>query len=188
MGSATQTHWQGARTAIARITLQNRISFTFCEADLPITAGRDSSCTVHLPYAHVSRHHCEITRSDGQLSVRDTSTNGTEIEGMLIRGGEVPLRGTMTLSFAGQTSFKLTAFAVATPAPPNRDRFDRRAGERRQGDGRCEVIEVNFERRRNPRRRDERRRGEHARRADVTSWGMRETLSLDKLLVTDPDD
>ena len=94
----------------------------------------------------------------------------------------------MTLSFAGQTSFKLTAFAVATPAPPNRDRFDRRAGERRQGDRRCEVIEVNFERRRNPRRRDERQRGEHARRADVTSWGMRETLSLDKPLVTDPDD
>ena len=159
MGSATPTHWQGARTGIARITVQNRISFTFCEADLLITVGRDSSCTVHLPYAHVSRHHCEITRSDGQLSVRDTSTNGIEIEieGMLIRGGEAPLRGTMTLSFAGQTSFKLTAFAVATPAPPNRDRFDRRAGER-------------------------------ARRADVTSWGIRETLSLDKLLVTDPDD
>lgn len=186
MGSAKHQDRQGASAAIARTTLENRISFTFSEADLPITVGRDSGCTVHLPYAHVSRRHCEITRSEGQLTIRDTSTNGTEIEGMLIRGGEVPVRGTMTLSFAGQTSFKLTAFAVEAPASPPQEGRGRRLDERRNGDRRRKVIEVNFDRRRSARRREDRPADKNV-RTDITTSGLRETLSLDEPLITDPD-
>lgn len=171
---------------MARITLENRISFTFCEADLPITVGRDKTSKVHLPYNHVSRYHCEIFLSDGQLTVRDTSTNGTEIEGMLIRGGDVPVRGTMTLSFAGQTSFALTTLAAPAARKPS-SQTDRRFGDRRETDRRQGVIEVDFERRHGVRRRSERRLPTDGGR-DITSWGRRETISLDRPLVSDPDD
>ena len=42
--------------------------------------GRATDCALRIPSSKVSRHHCEITVSDGKIGVRDLgSSNGTYV-------------------------------------------------------------------------------------------------------------
>ena len=54
---------------------------------MPISMGRGSDETVHLPYDHlISRHHARITRTGGKFVLSDlNSTNGTFIGKKKIR-------------------------------------------------------------------------------------------------------
>ena len=72
----------------------------------PMTLGRARTATVTLPHPLVSRKHCEIYESDGQLIVRDLgSLNGTfggnqRITEQVLRPGELLTIGTVTFRAA----------------------------------------------------------------------------------------
>lgn len=54
----------------------------FCVDTFPYVVGRRRECQACLPYAFISRHHCEFTEEDGQVRVKDLeSYNGTYVNG-----------------------------------------------------------------------------------------------------------
>lgn len=73
------------------------------------TFGRDENCTVMLDDITVSRHHCEIISSNGELILNDTgSTNGTyvnsnPIESSRIETGDVIQIGKFVFALARRT-------------------------------------------------------------------------------------
>ena len=80
---------------------------------LPSTIGRGRGTTIMLPHPLVSRQHCELFESNGQLMVRDTgSLNGTFINNERIT--EAPL-GQGELLTVGTVTFR----AVFEDLPDN---------------------------------------------------------------------
>ena len=66
----------------------------------PTVVGRHPGCDARLGSRRVSRHHCYLVRSDGEVVVRDLgSTNGTWINGHRIAEGR--LRPGDELAIAG---------------------------------------------------------------------------------------
>lgn len=60
--------------------------------------GRGEDCSLQIPAATVSRHHCELTLNDDQLAVRDLkSSNGTYVNRDRI-ADQTPLNAGDTLS------------------------------------------------------------------------------------------
>jgi two-component system, NtrC family, response regulator GlrR len=56
------------------------------ELNKPVSIGRDQSSSRLIPDLALSRRHCEITRDDGALILRDIeSLNGTIVNGVPIR-------------------------------------------------------------------------------------------------------
>jgi ABC-type multidrug transport system ATPase subunit/pSer/pThr/pTyr-binding forkhead associated (FHA) protein len=85
----------------------------------PITIGRADDNTVVTKEGNVSRHHCEIVRRvDGGYVLRDTSTNGTTLNGAVVHG-ENELHGGEVIKVGG------VMFTFTVPPPPGApDRSD----------------------------------------------------------------
>jgi pSer/pThr/pTyr-binding forkhead associated (FHA) protein len=55
---------------------------TICLDQFPFVLGRQRDCQGHLPYAFISRRHCEFTEEGGRVLVKDLeSYNGTFVNG-----------------------------------------------------------------------------------------------------------
>ncbi len=53
-----------------------------CLDKFPFIIGRRRDCEGCLPYAFISRHHCEFTEAEGRVLVKDLeSYNGTFVNG-----------------------------------------------------------------------------------------------------------
>jgi pSer/pThr/pTyr-binding forkhead associated (FHA) protein len=53
-----------------------------CLEQFPFVIGRRQDCQGCLPYAFISRHHCEFIEQQGQVMVKDLeSYNGTFVNG-----------------------------------------------------------------------------------------------------------
>jgi|TARA_Y100000310_G_C20674929_1_gene812461 pSer/pThr/pTyr-binding forkhead associated (FHA) protein len=143
---------------VARIELDNGVSFTVSEASLPLLIGRDSSCDLRLPIRHVSRKHCELFVDNDMLFLRDISTNGTVVGDHKINGEAVSIDDSTPICLAGEVTIKVTPCAVRDQTVDRRSTSERRAGDRRQFNRRVETVVVDFERRRDgTRRRGDRR-------------------------------
>jgi len=57
-----------------------------------ITIGRDDSCDIIINHERVSRFHANITRESNAYLYRDTSSNGTLINGILIKNRNIYIR------------------------------------------------------------------------------------------------
>ena len=76
---------------LAKIELDNGISFSVNEGNLPLLIGRDHSCDLCVPRNDVSRHHCELYVENDVLFLKDTSTYGTIVGNRRLRGESVPI-------------------------------------------------------------------------------------------------
>lgn len=106
---------------------------------LPCTIGRGRGCTIMLPQALVSRQHCELFESGGQMMVRDLgSLNGTFINNQKIADTS-PIRSEELLTI-GTVTFRVMYESVeASAAPPGagpemKDAAKDRAGPEQAGD------------------------------------------------------
>jgi len=73
---------------------------------LPCTIGRGRGCTIMLPQALVSRQHCELFETGGQMMVRDLgSLNGTFINSQRI-ADPAPIRSEELLTI-GTVTFRV---------------------------------------------------------------------------------
>lgn len=140
-------------TSVARIELDNGISFTVPMSNLPITIGRAADCDICIPSGMVSRHHCALYLVNGILCLKDTSSNGTLIADRLVKQATVSIQHSTSISFAGEVYIRIVPTRYGT-------RQDRRRTPRRDTDRRQRVVFVNFDRRRanSDRRTNERRR------------------------------
>ncbi len=76
--------------------------------------GRHPEADIFLDDVTVSRHHCEVTRQDGQFSVRDMgSLNGTYVNGARLDDG--PLLASDELQVGRFKLLLLTGDPVADP-------------------------------------------------------------------------
>ncbi|MCL1933778.1 MAG: FHA domain-containing protein [Candidatus Azobacteroides sp.] len=57
-----------------------------------ITIGRDDSCDIIINHERVSRFHASITREGDRYLYRDMSSNGTLINGVLIKNRDIYIR------------------------------------------------------------------------------------------------
>ena len=54
------------------------------------TIGREATNRLRIPLASVSRHHCELTKDDGELLITDKgSSNGTFVNGKRVKETEL---------------------------------------------------------------------------------------------------
>ncbi len=91
------------------------------------TIGRGEDCTLRIPLMSISRQHCELTKSDDELRIRDlASSNGTYInnqrvdEAVLKAGDRITLGlATLTVQIDGKpeqvASAKTKAAEAAEP-------------------------------------------------------------------------
>ena len=64
-----------------------------------VVVGRHPACDVRLDSLRVSRHHCCITREDGDLVVRDLgSTTGSRINGQRVEMGRLRLSNELSMA------------------------------------------------------------------------------------------
>jgi hypothetical protein len=60
--------------------------------------GRDDAMDLRLEDVGVSRHHCDISRSNGAVTIHDrASTNGTIVNGVRVTKGELHHRDVITI-------------------------------------------------------------------------------------------
>lgn len=132
---------------LARIELDNGMSFVINRSNLPLTIGRGSSCDLTIPSGHVSRNHCELFLDKGVLQLKDSSSNGTLVDNRLIKKQVVPLKHRAFVSLAEEVLITITPLEEDN-TQERRVRPDRRDDERRSmGDRRQEQQLVDFERR-----------------------------------------
>ena len=140
---------------IARIELDKSNSIAIYESSLPFTIGRGTDCDLCIADNHVSRHHCELSRINDVLFLKDTSANGTIIGDRLITQESVSIDGKTSISLGGAIQIGLTPLVSGGERA---DTSDRRACERRQiTDRRANVVTVDFNRREIERRDSPRR-------------------------------
>jgi predicted component of type VI protein secretion system len=84
---------------------------TYTLDDAQTTIGRDSSNTIAINDAEVSRHHARMTAQGGKIVLEDTgSTNGTSVNGNRISGPHVLKPGEM-ISFGEDIVFMFEALS-----------------------------------------------------------------------------
>lgn len=72
--------------ATSKLARPARITVT---KGVTVTIGRDPSCDMWIGAPHVSRRHCSVLLGlDGRLTISDSSSNGTTVNGELLRNGE----------------------------------------------------------------------------------------------------
>ncbi|MCO5167323.1 MAG: protein kinase [Planctomycetes bacterium] len=82
-----------------------------------ITIGREPRCDVHIDNPMVSRHHCEIRRTDGRFSVLErNTTNGTYLGGARLNG-ERDLRPGDVIGVTKKFEVEVAWDVVAPPSP-----------------------------------------------------------------------
>lgn len=100
---------------------------------LPAVLGRGQGATVKLPYALVSRQHCEIRAEGDRLFVRDLgSTNGTLVDNQKI--SETELRSGCTLT-VGTVTFCVEALESPKADPKGRFKLNDARGSKREKRG-----------------------------------------------------
>ena len=128
---------QTQKQRVATIELDGGISFSVNEGSLPLLIGRGSDCDICIPVSHVSRHHCELFLANGELCLKDLSSNGTLIGGRNVHNESVLLEDRTNVFFAGETKIAIVANAhvCASDANAENRRFvpDRR-GKRASND------------------------------------------------------
>jgi pSer/pThr/pTyr-binding forkhead associated (FHA) protein len=147
---------------VARIELDNGVTFDVNEASLPLRIGRDRACGLRIPSGHVSRQHCELDQVNGVLFIKDTSSNGTSVGRRTIKQESVSIQEPTAILLAGEARLMVTpgeAERLKTPIrEERRSSSDRRAEDRRQDERRHKNVVVDFERRRDETRRRNNRR------------------------------
>ena len=144
---------------VARIEVENGISFSIYEASLPLLIGRDSSCEICVPVACVSRQHCELFLEDDALCLRDTSTNGTMVGSRRLVGQSISIQDRTDILLTGEVTITITPCPIGESSEDERIKPERRRDERRSEERRtADVSVVNFERRREEPRRSTQRR------------------------------
>jgi pSer/pThr/pTyr-binding forkhead associated (FHA) protein len=80
-----------------------------CLDQFPYVIGRRRECQGCLPYAFISRHHCEFTEEEGQVRVKDLeSYNGTFVNGR-------PARTPMAVGDGDEITLGPMSFLVLMP-------------------------------------------------------------------------
>ena len=149
---------QQPQRRVARIELDGGINFMVAEANLPLRIGRELDCDLTIPNGHVSRHHCELSLTNGVLSLKDTSSNGTRVGQQNLKGTAVTIEQKTVLVLAGDAKLVITPMDELEPVKNRREVPERRGSDdRRTGDRRQEVIIVPFDQRNYNRRAKERR-------------------------------
>ena len=83
---------------------------------LPSTVGRGRGTTIMLPHPLVSRQHCELFESDGQLMVRDLgSLNGTFVNNQRVTESPLPPGELLTI---GTVTFRAMYDSQPESRPP----------------------------------------------------------------------
>lgn len=126
-----------------RIGLENGISFSINDGNLPLSIGRGRDCDIRIPLSDVSRQHCELFIRNNTLFLKDTSTNGTIVGGKSLRGESVSISGTTSVIFAGDAMISITSESVTGEYLSS----NRRNNDRRQTERRTNATIVQFERR-----------------------------------------
>jgi len=152
----------GENSHLARLEFDNGISLGIKEASLPLRIGRSNTCDISIPSGHVSRQHCELYLVGGALCLKDTSTNGTTVNGKKLIQGSISISGKTTVVFADEIQITIIPGVPRTNVtemrPDLRSKQERRQGERRQSERRQTNQLVTFERRSLPDRRVNERR------------------------------
>jgi hypothetical protein len=87
---------------------------------LPAVIGRGRGCTVVLPHPLVSRRHCTIFESQGQLMVRDMgSLNGTFVNNSRITEAVLPPGELLTVGTVTFRAVYRPASGISPMVPPN---------------------------------------------------------------------
>ena len=93
---------------VARIELENGISFSVAEGSLPLLIGRGSSCGLCVPIPHISRRHCELYLENDVLCLRDMSSNGTTVGSKRLKGESISIQGRTQILIAGEARITVT--------------------------------------------------------------------------------
>jgi predicted component of type VI protein secretion system len=97
---------------------------------LPTVIGRGRDASLTLPHPLVSRQHCEIFESEGQLMVRDLgSLNGTYINNQRITEAVLPSGDLLTI---GTVTFRAVYSGSADQLPPAKARSSEPASDANQ--------------------------------------------------------
>jgi DNA-binding transcriptional regulator YiaG len=111
-GSASSPAGEEWRSAV--IVRTGKRTYVFDESQAPIVIGRDSAAQVLLVDDHVSGEHLCLEHTGDGWVARDSSMNGTFINGS--RQAFIPIRGTTTVHLGHVNGVALT-ITEDTPAP-----------------------------------------------------------------------
>lgn len=142
---------------VANIELEGGINFIVTDASLPLQIGRELDCDITIPRGYVSRHHCQLYVSNGELFLKDTSSNGTLVGKHSVKGNAVKIKKRTTVIVAGDAKLIITPMNELEPSKNRRNAYERRVEERRAEERRQEDIIVPFNQRKSMRRENERR-------------------------------
>lgn len=81
-------------------------TYVFDESQAPIVIGRDSAAQVHLVNEHVSGQHLRLEHTAAGWAARDSSLNGTYLDGT--RQPHIPIRGATTVHLGHPDGVALT--------------------------------------------------------------------------------
>lgn len=85
--------------------------------DKDVIVGRSEECNITLKTEEVSRQHCRLSVTDGQLMIRDLgSRNGTLVNGVEATG-DTPLHDNDELQI-GPMRFRVQSASAVTAKPP----------------------------------------------------------------------
>ncbi len=82
-----------------------------------ITIGRDSSCDIVVNNSRVSRMHGVITYQNNSYVYRDNSTNGTVVNGVPVKNGEVNVKIGDSIMLASDEPIQWNKVTALFPAP-----------------------------------------------------------------------
>ena len=143
---------------VAKIELDNGISFSINESSLPLKIGRDTNCDICIPLSQVSRRHCELSLINDTLCIRDVSTNGTWVGEIRLKGESFVIQSRTSVHFTDAVKIVVTPCGIGEESDDQRVISERRVNERRNMKRRQIVSVVESERRQHETRRKTDRR------------------------------
>lgn len=76
---------------------ESGLSTWYAVGETPVTIGRSPDNLLKLPEPEISRHHCKIELKDDQLIFTDLSTNGTLINGKILKSAALTVDDRLTI-------------------------------------------------------------------------------------------